>query len=296
MVANRHLIVLLAFGAFAPSLHAADPRVVVCHETGNGRIEELRVAHSALTSHLRHGDSLPREFHLDADGDGAGDPDLSMWACEAPLHHVADASDCDDGDAALRPGALDLCGDGIDQDCSGDDALCASELDGWTIQSRHVTHDAEAGTVASSFELSRLFGTATGRGGGACLVADLVDRGVGAASCTTDAECVIPAAWQGRGWFGYCASPDGSGEAKRCWTRPGGPLTHCRRSAELLPTRQFSEGVYTLTPVRADAAEDGAPVRWMLLACLAGERTPASCGGTDPSLYVRSNGPVTTTR
>jgi putative metal-binding protein/hemolysin type calcium-binding protein len=41
----------------------------------------------------------------DADADGVGGP-----------------ADCDDGDAGIHPGALDVPGDGIDQDCSGTDA------------------------------------------------------------------------------------------------------------------------------------------------------------------------------
>src|SRR6185503_15928835 len=37
-----------------------------------------------------------------------------------------DHGDCDDGDPALFPDGLDeICGDGVDQDCSGTDALCA---------------------------------------------------------------------------------------------------------------------------------------------------------------------------
>jgi hypothetical protein len=32
--------------------------------------------------------------------------------------------DCDDGDPYTYPGAMDFCGDGIDQDCSGADSQC----------------------------------------------------------------------------------------------------------------------------------------------------------------------------
>ncbi len=34
--------------------------------------------------------------------------------------------DCNDQDAAINPGAVDICDDGIDQDCSGEDLTCSS--------------------------------------------------------------------------------------------------------------------------------------------------------------------------
>lgn len=38
----------------------------------------------------------------------------------------AAGADCNDNDATVHPGATDVCGDGIDQDCSGADAVCPS--------------------------------------------------------------------------------------------------------------------------------------------------------------------------
>ena len=62
-------------------------------------------------------------WHLDADGDGFGDPAAAAEACAAPAGYVeaGDApADCDDGDAEVHPGAEEVC-DGGDQDC--DDAI-----------------------------------------------------------------------------------------------------------------------------------------------------------------------------
>ena len=47
----------------------------------------------------------------DADGDGFASADCG-------------GTDCADGDPAVNPDAEDICGDGIDQDCSGDDEDC----------------------------------------------------------------------------------------------------------------------------------------------------------------------------
>jgi hypothetical protein len=60
----------------------------------------------------------PGTWHLDADGDGAGDPATVYTACEAPAGTVEEASDCDDEDPAVRPGAAELC-NGRDDDCDG---------------------------------------------------------------------------------------------------------------------------------------------------------------------------------
>ncbi|MCB9743766.1 MAG: FG-GAP repeat protein [Alphaproteobacteria bacterium] len=57
-------------------------------------------------------------WYADADADGYGDPEDSVTQCEPPSGHVADASDCDDGDAAVHPEADEAC-DGQDQDCDG---------------------------------------------------------------------------------------------------------------------------------------------------------------------------------
>ncbi len=60
----------------------------------------------------------PPAWYADVDGDGYGDPTVATSACLRPGGHVADATDCDDGDATIHPGADEHC-DGVDEDCDG---------------------------------------------------------------------------------------------------------------------------------------------------------------------------------
>jgi hypothetical protein len=63
-------------------------------------------------------------WYADEDGDGYGDSTASLSACGAPVDHVADATDCDDGEATVHPGAVEVCGTGLDEDCDGTSNEC----------------------------------------------------------------------------------------------------------------------------------------------------------------------------
>jgi hypothetical protein len=54
----------------------------------------------------------------DADGDGYGATSTWVQACVQPTGWVAWPGDCDDGSAAVHPGAVEAC-DGVDNDCDG---------------------------------------------------------------------------------------------------------------------------------------------------------------------------------
>ena len=55
-------------------------------------------------------------FYRDADSDGYGTFDTTKEACSAPSGYVAIATDCDDSQTAVNPGATETCND-IDDDC-----------------------------------------------------------------------------------------------------------------------------------------------------------------------------------
>ena len=60
-----------------------------------------------------------RTGYEDGDSDGYGDASITSLSCSQPSGFVSDATDCDDGDSAIKPSATEVC-DGIDNDCDGD--------------------------------------------------------------------------------------------------------------------------------------------------------------------------------
>ena len=62
-----------------------------------------------------HETLAPTIICADSDGDGYGNPSDGCRFSQ---------TDCDDNDPRRNPGAADICGDEVDQDCDGSDALC----------------------------------------------------------------------------------------------------------------------------------------------------------------------------
>jgi hypothetical protein len=62
-------------------------------------------------------DCIPVRWYRDADGDGRGDPDVSMVACTAPPGYVGPGDDCDDTNPEIHPFADEVC-DGVDNNCN----------------------------------------------------------------------------------------------------------------------------------------------------------------------------------
>ncbi len=57
-------------------------------------------------------------WYKDDDGDGYGDAANSVFTCARPDGYVQSSADCDDQNAAIYPGAVDLC-NGVDDNCNG---------------------------------------------------------------------------------------------------------------------------------------------------------------------------------
>lgn len=62
------------------------------------------------------------EWFRDGDSDGYGDAATSVSDACQPEGHVLDSTDCNDADPAVHPGADEIAGNGVDDDCIGGDA------------------------------------------------------------------------------------------------------------------------------------------------------------------------------
>ena len=77
-------------------------------------------------------------WYADADGDGYGNASTTQTACTQPSGYVSNASDCNDANANINPGAIEVC-NGVDDDCDGqtdEGAACGTDADGdgYTIE------------------------------------------------------------------------------------------------------------------------------------------------------------------
>lgn len=73
--------------------------------------------------------------------------------------YTVDDGDCNNSDATIHPGADDICGDGIDQDCSGEDTACSiqwfrdRDRDGYTSGTSIMATGRPSALYASADEL-----------------------------------------------------------------------------------------------------------------------------------------------
>ena len=58
-------------------------------------------------------------YYQDDDGDGYGNPQVTLESCERPVGTVENSYDCDDTDDTISPSNFEECGDGIDNNCDG---------------------------------------------------------------------------------------------------------------------------------------------------------------------------------
>ncbi|MFZ5477243.1 MAG: MopE-related protein [Myxococcota bacterium] len=97
-------------------------------------------------------DVAATDWYADADGDGYGDASAVFSRCDAPSGHVSDATDCDDTTADVSPGAVEVWGNGVDDDCDGEADLQALADVGFTLTGE-ASMDLAGGSVAFAGDL-----------------------------------------------------------------------------------------------------------------------------------------------
>lgn len=107
-------------------------------ETCNGRDDDC----DGMTD-----DDVGGLFFRDVDGDGFGDAAISIRACSMPSGYVTSSADCNDGCMACRPGGMEICGNGLDEDCAGGDLACDAGMDA-AIDAGPDASSTDAGTDA----------------------------------------------------------------------------------------------------------------------------------------------------
>jgi len=111
--------------------------------------------------------------YADADGDGAGDATVAVELCTEVAGFVELADDCDDLRGDVHPTGVEVCGDGLDNDCSGGDEACAPP----DIATDAVTYSRVA--TDDEFGFSVLGGFDDGANGAALLGAPDEEFGAG---------------------------------------------------------------------------------------------------------------------
>jgi hypothetical protein len=87
-------------------------------------------------------------FYADADTDRYGNASDSTDACVAPSGYVSDATDCDDSDEDVNPGATELCDD-VDNNCDGTtDEDTAADARTWYLDSDGDAYGISTTTTA----------------------------------------------------------------------------------------------------------------------------------------------------
>jgi hypothetical protein len=168
-------------------------------------------------------------WYADSDGDGYGDADIVLMACEQPASYSALATDCDDTDGAEYPGAAEVC-DGDDDDCDGevdeDSAVDASTWYGDTdgdgygdAASPEIACDQPAGFVGDDTDCDD---GAAGVNPGEIEVCDAADTDEDCSGLADDAD---PGATGMTDWYAD-ADGDGFGDASDLLTRCDEPADY----------------------------------------------------------------------
>ena len=107
-------------------------------------------------------------YYQDLDNDGYGNAAVSQTGCAAITGYVTNSSDCNDNNNAIYPGAVDIAGNGIDEDCNGFDAPLQLGIYQFAATVDCATQDVAATNTSTNWTFSDFAaqGTACASGGG----------------------------------------------------------------------------------------------------------------------------------
>jgi Putative metal-binding motif len=138
--------------------------------------------------------------------DGFDDASICAWSNADQTDSDNDgykvcAFDCVDNDGAINPGATDVCGDGVDSDCTGfADESCCHPLQQNCGGAEACYYDF----INHSYACATPFGNPPGQQGDACMFVNGCDQGFG---CTL---CIPPGCNQGELVCAAFCDPNGS--------------------------------------------------------------------------------------
>ena len=127
-------------------------------------------------------DASATNWWPDVDGDGYGDATaIATSACVQPAGFVGNDLDCDDVNAAINPNAVDICGDGLDNDCNGEvDETCSGAVGflgftGEIVETvvngvRYASMDVYANFDSTSVEVVNVYDSTVANAGGSAFV------------------------------------------------------------------------------------------------------------------------------
>jgi hypothetical protein len=129
-------------------------------------LQNVHGCDSTLTLNLNLVGSLT--FYQDSDNDGYGNAAVSQSGCTPIAGYVTNSTDCNDNNNQIHPGAVDVPGNGIDEDCNGFDAPLQMGIYEFAATVDCATQDVAATNAGTNFTFSNFEaqGTACASGGG----------------------------------------------------------------------------------------------------------------------------------
>ena len=90
-------------------------------------------------------------YYIDADKDGYGNADSSIISASPVQGYVTNSTDCNDLNAAINPGAAEVCGNGIDENCDGVvDENCGIAIKYYVDRDKDGYGNADSSIVSTS--------------------------------------------------------------------------------------------------------------------------------------------------